>query len=145
MKSFYFLIQIYQKVEKKYESEHNHTDISLPDDIFQRAAQIAFSMVTQVPPMICSVKPNEFDDSIHDIKHTSWKVESPPYELTYIRPILFFGQHGVVAVKGQVGNNPVEKEDKPIDQIIDNKIGKTESTGNAKVMPWDSQIDDWNL
>ena len=97
-------------------------------------------MVTQVPPMICSVKPNKFDDDIHDIKHTSWKVESPPYELTYIRPILFYGQHGVVAVKGQVGNNPVEKEDTPIDQIIDNKNVKTDTTGSAEVMQTDSQF-----
>ena len=99
-------------------------------------------MVTQVPPMICSVKPNNFDDDIHDIKHTSWKVESPPYELTYIRPILFYGQHGVVAVKGQVGNNPIEKEDKPIAKIIDNKNIKSEATGSAEVMPRDSQIED---
>lgn len=86
-------------------------------------------MVTRVPPMICSVRPNEFDDDIHEIKHTSWKVESPPYELTYIRPILFYGQHGAVAEKGQVGNNPT---DKPIDQIIDNKSVKTEETGSAE-------------
>ena len=66
-------------------------------------------MVTQVPPMICS-EPQKFSEKLHEIKECNWQVNEGPYELVYLRPVLFYGRHGAVAAQGQVGNQECSAE-----------------------------------
>ena len=71
--------------------------------MIQKASEIAWGMVTQVPPMICS-EPRKLSEKLHEIKECHWQVNDGPYELVYLRPVLFHNRHGAVAAQGQVGN-----------------------------------------
>ena len=66
-------------------------------------------MVKQVPPMTCS-EPQKFSEKLHEIKECNWQVNEGPYELVYLRPVLFYGRHGAVAAQGQVGNQECSAE-----------------------------------
>ena len=72
-------------------------------------SEITWSMVTQVPPMMCS-EPQKFSEKLHEIKECNWQVNEGPYELVYLRPVLFYGRHGAVAAQGQVGNQECSAE-----------------------------------
>lgn len=75
----------------------------MPKEALKQLSQIALSMVTQVPPMICS-EPIKFNEKFHAIKESKWQDNISDYELVYYRPVLFYGIHGAVAAQGQVGN-----------------------------------------
>ena len=82
-------------------------------------------MVTQVPPMMCS-EPQKFSEKLHEIKECNWQVNEGPYELVYLRPVLFYGRHGAVAAQGQVGNQECSAETVLNFAIPENKVGAKE-------------------
>ena len=81
----------------------------MPKEALEDLSRITLSMVTQVPPMICS-EPIKFNEKFHAIKESKWQDNISDYELVYYRPVLFYGIHGAVAAQGQVGNRacPIE-------------------------------------
>ena len=89
--------------------EAGENKIYVPKEALKQLSRITLSMVTQVPPMICS-EPIKFNEKIHDIKECKWQESISHYELVYYRPVLFYSIHGAVAARGQVGNRayPIE-------------------------------------
>ena len=83
--------------------------VELPDEFITAAATITWEMVTLIPPAI-SCMPRKFDKHYNEECNALWKVKKGPYELVYIRPVLFFGSDGHVGVAGQVGNKTCDPE-----------------------------------
>ena len=81
---------------------------SIPLDVQnQFAAQaidIAWGLVTAVPPLIASCDECTFCDDLHE-QHPSWDDKClTDYELKYIRPVLYANSLGAVTQKGSVRN-----------------------------------------
>ena len=69
-----------------------------------QAIDIAWSLVTAVPPLIASCDECTFRDNLHE-QHPSWDDERlTDYELKYIRPVLYANSLGAVTQKGSVRN-----------------------------------------
>ena len=70
-----------------------------------RGIEIAWSLVTAVPPLIPSCAEQKFCEKLHEKSSFSWDDRRPTnYELKYIRPVLYANSSGAVTQKGCVRN-----------------------------------------
>ena len=76
------------------------------EEFLQDTVALSVDMLALTPPQIVSMPEAEFDNNLHEKHYSTWKTEEGPYDLVYLRPVLFNGRHGAVAVPGQVGNTP---------------------------------------
>ena len=68
------------------------------------AINIAWSLVTAVPPFISSCDEHTFHDDLHE-KSVYWEDDSEStYKLKYIRPVLYTNSLGAITQKGSVRN-----------------------------------------
>ena len=73
-----------------------------------RATEIAWSLVTTVPPLVPSCDEQVFHEDLHE-KSSSWDDKvSRNYKLKYSRPVLYSNSLGVVTQKGCVWNAKVD-------------------------------------
>ena len=106
------------------------------EEFLQDAVELSVKMLTLTPPQIVSM-PDMFDKRLHEIHFSSWKVEEGPYSLVYLRPILFSGRHGAVAVPGYVGNTP-SVLDQPVNYVA---VNSSRSIDESHTENKNSQID----
>ena len=101
------------------------------EEFLQDTVALSIDMLALTPPQIVSMPDIEFDKNLHEQHYSTWKTEEGPYDLVYLRPILFNGRHGAIAVPGQVGNTP-----KPVmngDTPNTSSITDTEESGKDEV------------
>ena len=68
------------------------------------AINIAWSLVTAVPPLIPTCEEQRFHEDLHE-KASSWSDKHPSnYKLKYIRPVLYTNSLGAITQKGLVRN-----------------------------------------
>ena len=73
-----------------------------------RATEIAWSLVTAVPPLVPSCDDQVFSENLHE--KSSWDDKcSSSYKLKYSRPVLYSRSLGVVTQKGCVRNAKVDE------------------------------------
>ena len=79
--------------------------------MIEEGINIAFSMVTLVPPvLICH--PPKYNEDWMEPRSNYWSDKGchTPMPITiYFRPVLFFSSTGGIGTKGEVGNKSFEK------------------------------------
>ena len=70
----------------------------------EKVVKLTWKFVTTSKPIIVC-QPMEFDSRIHNCEPECWNVkQQKPYQLFYVRPVVYRSYHGSVACKGLVGN-----------------------------------------
>uniref|UniRef100_A0A1X7TS73 Uncharacterized protein n=1 Tax=Amphimedon queenslandica TaxID=400682 RepID=A0A1X7TS73_AMPQE len=104
---------IVEKVTKSVEDENilgkNESSKEVAKVYVKQAVNVTYSMLTLLPPLIVTVHPREYSEVLHDTNRLTWDESTERIdELIYYRPILMYGNHLNVAVKGLVGNSKRE-------------------------------------
>ena len=73
------------------------------DEYISTAIKLAWNMVTTQPPMVIDTPP-DFSEEVHERQYTQWDEKLESYNLSYMRPVLFYSCNGELALKGWVGN-----------------------------------------
>lgn len=74
-----------------------------------KAIDIAWSLVTAVPPLIPSCDERTFHDDLHE-KSIYWDDECQTnYKIKYIRPVLYTNSLGAITQKGSVRNAKLDE------------------------------------
>ena len=70
-----------------------------------KAVKLTQTMLTLLPPTVVVI-PQSYDDLLQDTNRATWneKKVGPHVKITHYRPVLLYGNHAHVAVKGLVGN-----------------------------------------
>lgn len=70
----------------------------------EKVVELTWKFVTTPKPIIVC-QPVEFDSRTHNCELECWNVkQQKPYQLFYVRPVVYRSYHGSVACKGLVGN-----------------------------------------
>ena len=72
-------------------------------------------MLTLLPPLVVTVHPKIYNKELHITSRATWDESTASdsgriRKLIYYRPILVYGNHLHIAVKGLVGNTKEEKD-----------------------------------
>ena len=81
------------------------------DEYVLKAVKLTRTMLTLLPPPVVVI-PQYYDDSLQDTNRATWNENKvgPDVKITHYRPVLLYGNHAHVAVKGLVGNYKLESE-----------------------------------
>ena len=76
-----------------------------------KAVKLTQTMLTLLPPTVVVI-PQSYDDLLQDTNRATWneKKVGPHVKITHYRPVLLYGNHAHVAVKGLVGNDKLRNE-----------------------------------
>jgi len=94
------LQQIYKRVDLLREGKIKGAVL---DEYISTAVQLAWDMVTTQPPVVIDTPPH-FSEEIHERQYTQWDEDLMNYDLSYMRPVLYYSCNGKLALKGWVGN-----------------------------------------
>lgn len=61
-------------------------------------------MLTLIPPLLI-IQPQQYNEDVQDTNRMTWDCSKTRAPLLYYRPVVIYGKHLHIAVKGLVGNN----------------------------------------